>query len=435
MSTPAIFIRSQRQLRAMRFLAIGFFATLAVHAAEPSTAEFFFHDGDRAMILGDSITQQHLYSTLVESYVVSRYPDWKITFRNTGWSGDTMNLRTRKGLDVGFDRDLKPLSPTAVTIDFGMNDARAGADGAAVYVDNARKLAGKFAAIGARIAFVTSSPEDKYQDGQPAGSAYNNMLRKYSDGLRQVAAEKNLPFIDQLNPMIKVIEDGRSAGVLSKMEGGLRLVPDAVHPSIDGHMIMAATILKGLNAPALVSSVEINAVSGAVKSSKATVTAVKTGGTLSFTRMDACMPWPVPAEIATVLKVPGFAPFDELSVYTLKVTGLTAASYEVAADGKSFGSYTGAQLAAGVNLAAAAFRALPEVKALYDAIIAKNALFYTRWRQVQVVEIPDWVPSEAVEQGRVKRLAELDAELVKAEANVNSLRAPKAHQWTVSPAL
>ena len=209
MSTPAIFIRSQRQLRAMRFLAIGFFATLAVHAAEPSTAEFFFHDGDRAMILGDSITQQHLYSTLVESYVVSRYPDWKITFRNTGWSGDTMNLRTRKGLDVGFDRDLKPLSPTAVTIDFGMNDARAGADGAAVYVDNARKLAGKFAAIGARIAFVTSSPEDKYQDGQPAGSAYNNMLRKYSDGLRQVAAEKNLPFIDQLNPMIKVIESAR----------------------------------------------------------------------------------------------------------------------------------------------------------------------------------------------------------------------------------
>lgn len=424
----------RRQFQSLRLLAIGFFASLAVHAAEPVAADFFFHDGDRAMILGDSITQQRLYSTLVESYVVSRFPEWKITFRNTGWSGDTMGLRLRNGLDKGFDRDLKPLAPTAVTIDFGMNDGRGGPAGVASYVENARKLADKFAALGTRVAFVTSSPEEKYQEGQPAGSAYNLLLQKYSEGLQQVASEKNVPFVDQLNPMIKVIEDGRAAGVLSKKEGGTRLINDAVHPGPDGHLIMAATILKGLNAPALVSSVEINATSGAVKSSRATVTAVKTGDVLSFTRLDACMPWPVPAAVSTVLKIPGFTPLDDLSLYTFKVTGLTAASYEVAVDGKSLGSYTREQLAAGVNLSDAARVVFPEVKALWEAIVAKNDAFYARWRGVQVAEIPDWVPADAVEQGRAKKLAELDVKLAELDANLEVLRAPKVHQWTVSPA-
>ena len=434
MKTPETSLRPRFQFRAMRLLAAGLFTSLAAHAASPSSAEFFFHNGDRAMILGDSITQQRLYSTLVESYVVSRFPEWKITFRNTGWSGDTMGLRTRNGLDKGFDRDIKPLAPTAVTIDFGMNDARAGDPGAAIYADNARKLADKFSALGTRLAFVTSSPEEKYQEGQPAGSAYNTLLKKYSEGLEQVAAEKNVLFVDQLNPMIKVIEDGRAAGVLVKREGGPRLINDAVHPSIDGHMIMAAAILKGLNAPALVSSVEVNASSGAVKTSMATVTAVKTGDTVSFTRLDACMPWPVPSTVSAVLKIPGFTPFDELSLYTLKVTGLAAASYEVGVDGKSLGNYTKEQLAAGVNLSDAARQNFPEVKALWEAVVAKNEAFYARWRGVQVAEIPDWVPADAVEQSRAKKLVELDAKITELEARLDGLRAPKVHQWTVSPA-
>lgn len=416
-----------------RFCALGA-AVLALVCALPIHAgDFFFRDGDRAMILGDSITQQRQYSTFIESYVLSRFPEWKITFRNTGWSGDTMGLRTRGGVDKGFDRDLKPLAPTAVTIDFGMNDGRAGAKGAEVYVNNAKKLSDKFAAIGTRVAFVTSSAEERYQDGQPAGSSYNTMLRTYSEGLKQVAADKNLPFIDQLNPMIAVIEKGREAGVLSTKEGGERLVPDGVHPNWEGSFVMAVSILKGLNAPSLVSSVEIDAVTGAVKADKAVVTEMKIGDTLSFTRLDAAMPWPVVGEVSTVLKIPGFEPFDDLSRYMLKVTGLTAASYRISADDNPLGTFTREQLAAGVNLTGPAFRALPEVQALFQAIAAKNQLFYSRWRDVQVAEIPTWISPVAVEEGRIKRLAELDAQLAEAEARLEGLRKPKSHRWTLAP--
>ena len=430
-STPSFF--SFRSLRFATLGALSLAAALTAHAANTDAGAFFFRDGDRAMILGDSITQQRLYSTLVETYVVSRFPEWKITFRNTGWSGDTMGLRTRGGIDKGFERDLKPVNATAVTIDFGMNDGRAGERGAADYIANAEKLSGKFAALGTRMTFITSSAEERYQDGQPAGSAYNTILRSYSDGLKKFADGKDLPFIDQLNPMITVIEKGREAGVLSAKEGGVRLVNDGVHPNWDGSLVMAASILKGLHAPADVSSVEINATTGAVKAEKASVTGVTTTEGVSFTRLDASMPWPIGASITVGLKIPGFAPLDDLSRYTLKVTGLTAASYDVAADGKSLGKYTKEQLAAGVNLTGPAFAALPEMKALFDAVVTKNQLFYSRWREVQIAEIPTWIDAKAVEEGRAKRLVELDADIVKAEARLSELRAPKPHQWTVKP--
>ncbi len=134
------------------------------------------------------------------------------------------------------------------------------------------------------------------------------------------------------------------------------------------------------------------------------------------------------------LKIPGFTPFDELSFYTLKATGLTAASYTLAADGKSLGVYTKEQLAAGVNLTGPAFNALPEVKALFGAVTAKNDLFFNRWREVQVAEIAKWIPADVVEQARIKRLAELDVEIAKAEAKINSLRMPQSHVWTLTPA-
>lgn len=419
--------------RASAFLAVALASLSVARPALAADEPFFFRDGDRAMILGDSITQQQQYSALIETYTLSRFPKWKISFRNTGWGADTMGLRMRKNLDHGFDRDLKPLAPTAVTIDFGMNDARNGTEAIPAYVDNARKLTEKFAAIGARVAFITSSPEEKYETGEPAGSAYNHMLRKYSEELRKFAEEKKLPFINQLEPFIALIEKGREAGVLATKERGTRLIPDNVHPNWDGSFIMAVSILKGLNAPADVSAIEINAATGSVRAGRAKVTEVKTGETLTFTRLDDSMPWPVPAEVMNAHKLPGFTPYDDLSRYLLKVTNLSAPRYQVAADGKVLGTYTKEELAAGVNLTGAAFKNLPEVKALFDTVVSKNVKFYTRWREVKVAEIAKWIPADVVEEARAKRVAELDAEIAQIEAKIDSLRAPQPHVWTVSP--
>src|SRR5438128_4680712 len=91
---------------------------LAVDSApRVSAEEFFFRDGDLVVVMGDSITEQHLYSNYVEMWSVSRFPKWKLTFRNVGIGGDRST-----GGNNRFKRDVLAHNATALTVDFGMND-------------------------------------------------------------------------------------------------------------------------------------------------------------------------------------------------------------------------------------------------------------------------------------------------------------------------
>ncbi len=72
---------------------------------------------DRIVFLGDSITEQHLYTNYVETYLATRYPDLNLSFFNAGWGGDT----APGGLDR-LDRDVLALKPSVVTLCYGMND-------------------------------------------------------------------------------------------------------------------------------------------------------------------------------------------------------------------------------------------------------------------------------------------------------------------------
>src|ERR1051325_11103459 len=58
--------------------------------------DFLIHDGDRVVFLGDSITEQRLYTTYIEAYALTRHPKWNLIFRNVGWGGDPAWLRQRR---------------------------------------------------------------------------------------------------------------------------------------------------------------------------------------------------------------------------------------------------------------------------------------------------------------------------------------------------
>ena len=96
---------------------LSFALAMLVAGFSARAGEFFFKDGDKAVIIGDSITEQHLYSNYVEMWTVSRFPKWNITFRNTGIGGDRST-----GGNSRFKRDVAALGATAMTVDFGMND-------------------------------------------------------------------------------------------------------------------------------------------------------------------------------------------------------------------------------------------------------------------------------------------------------------------------
>src|SRR5436853_5951186 len=93
--------------------------------AIPAGAEdFALKDGDRVVFYGDSITDQRLYTTFAETFVLTRFPQWNVSFVHSGWGGDRVTGGGGGPIDLRLERDVLVYKPTVMTIMLGMNDGR-----------------------------------------------------------------------------------------------------------------------------------------------------------------------------------------------------------------------------------------------------------------------------------------------------------------------
>jgi lysophospholipase L1-like esterase len=418
----------------MRKGLLALVAVVALGVTPVRAADFFFKDGDVVVMIGDSITEQHLYSNYVEMWTVTRFPGWKLTFRNTGIGGDTST-----GGNGRFQRDVVAYKPTCMTVDFGMNDGGYGAfeEGRfKPYMKGLQGMADQAKAAGIRVAWITPQPLDTADQGKTALTGYNQTLEKFSAGVEEIAKHNEGLFVDQFHPYLRILDHARGAGShYDRITAG-----DAVHPGPPGQTLMAASILRGLHFPALVASVEINAGTNAVTASKnceVTGLAAKDGG-LVFQQQDAALPF-FPPEAAPILK---WAPLlVELNDYHLTVTGLADGKYEVRLGGVKAAEFTSEQLAKGVNLAEAALASGPihdQVLAVKAAVEKKNGFHHDRiFRGIVLsgAQVPDWLglSAEEVQQRRQKALTERLAKLPEYDAEVRKALEMKPHQVQIVP--
>jgi len=412
------------------------FAVLAL-VPLAQAGEFFFKDGDRVVMIGDSITEQHLYSNYVEMWTITRFPGWDINFRNVGIGGDRST-----GGNGRFKRDVVSYKPTALTVDFGMNDGGYrpfDEPGFKTYMGGLQGMADQAKAAGTRVAWVTPQPLDTAEQGPTALTAYNLTLEKYSEGVKTIADKNGGVFVDQFHPYLAVLDKARTAGAkYDRITGG-----DAVHPGFAGQSLMAASILKGLQFPTLVSSVEIDLSAPAgIKAANCQVTGLaREGGAVRFQRKDNALPF-FPEEAKGILK---WAPLvDELNVYTLKVAGLKTGSYEIRLGGKKVAEHSAEDLAKGVNLATAALAAGPvadQVKAVKTAVEAKNKFHHDRiFRGVVLAQatVPDWLgiklTAEEIEGKRKAAITERMGQMSDLDAVVRKALEMKPHTVEIVPA-
>src|ERR1700733_4228867 len=97
--------------------------TLSLSIALAQSA-FYLKDGDRVVFYGDSITDQRLYTTFAETYVLTRFPKMKVVFIHSGWGGDRVSGGGGGPIDLRLQRDVLAYHPTVMTIMLGMNDGR-----------------------------------------------------------------------------------------------------------------------------------------------------------------------------------------------------------------------------------------------------------------------------------------------------------------------
>jgi lysophospholipase L1-like esterase len=371
---------------------------------------FFFKDGDTIVIMGDSITEQHLYSNYVEMWTVSRHPAWKLTFRNVGIGGDRST-----GGNGRFKRDVLAYKPTALTVDFGMNDGnyrKFEQGGFATYMKGLQGIADQAKEAGIRVAWITPQPVEEVP-GKGLDPFYNDTLEKFSAGVKEIAEKNGGRFVDQFHPYWAVIQKARDKGINGRITAG-----DAVHPGPPGQALMAASILKGLGFPRQVASVEFE-VNDEGKAEPRTENCSLVGPTattvakgqgpvgLKFSRVDKALPF-FPEQARSILKHASV--LEEMNHYGLKVKGLAAGRYEILLDGKKVAVKSAEELAKGVNLADAVLKAGPiadQVNKVWKAVQDKNRYFHDQIFRGVVLGNPKG-DRKALYEERMQKMPELD---------------------------
>lgn len=169
----------------MKLFAPSFLCLLAAFPLAAAEKPFFFQKDDRVIFLGDSITEQYQYSNFIELYITTRFPEWHVSFLNAGIGGDTAN-----GGAGRFQKHVLAEKPTAVTIDFGMNDGGYGSfneQRAALYAKKTAEMLEAAKNAGVRVLISPNAVDFRKKDNF---KVYIETQKQFYAPLKEIA-EKN----------------------------------------------------------------------------------------------------------------------------------------------------------------------------------------------------------------------------------------------------
>jgi lysophospholipase L1-like esterase len=392
---------------------------------------FYLKDGDRVVFYGDSITDQRLYTTFAESYVVTRFPTMNVAFTHSGWGGDRVSGGGGGPIDQRLSRDVFPYKPTVVTIMLGMNDGAYRAFDEKIFATYKAGFEHILDSLKAnlpetRVTLIQPSPYDDATRAPLFEGGYNGVLLRYSDYLKTVAQSRHLDLADLNNPVAAMLKKAAD----TDKEQAQKILPDRVHPAPAGHLIMAAALIKAWHGTALVSDVSIDMSSGKVLTKNAKVEQVMGSLGVGWTTTESALPLPIdPKDKLMELAVKSSDIIETLDQEMLRVTGLAAGKWELKIDGLSVGTFTAEALSKGINLATLNTPMLKQSLEVHALTIKHNNMHAFSWRSIQTGLAADASPY--TKQNAMYALDKLDNELV---AEQRAAAQPRPHRYELAPA-
>ncbi len=214
----------------------------AIRAPEPTG--LMLKKGDRLAICGDSITEQKMYSLIIETYLTVCEPELDIKVRQYGWGGETA-----RGFLGRMKNDCLRFNPSIAMTCYGMNDHRYlpyQDEFGKEYRDNTTAIVKLFKENGTRV--ILGSPgcvgKKPWWQSNPdiTTKDLNLSLLKFRNIDIEIAAEQNVAFADVYLPMLLATYQAQTLyGSDFKVAGD-----DGVHPDWAGHMVMAYAFLKAM---------------------------------------------------------------------------------------------------------------------------------------------------------------------------------------------
>ena len=410
---------------------------LVCTAADPMPLPALLPKDARLAIVGDSITEQKLYSKYIETYLlaVAARPDVHVF--QFGWGGETAG-----GFASRMHNDLSVFQPTVATLCYGMNDGAYHPFDAATgkrYEDSMRAVLTKL--VEGKVHAVVGTPgavDSKYFSKNTFGNlnpaaSYNESLANLGQIGKKLSGEFGQSFADVHAPMMESMAKGKAAlGEDYDVCGR-----DGVHPGANGQLAMAYAFLRGLGCDGAVGEISVDFAGKAAASSGHKVLSSGAGKVeLESIRYPFCFDGDAKSSGGTRSILP-FLPFNtELNRFTLRVANLSSVRARVTW-GEESHEFTKEQLAAGINLAAEfsktpfdeSFKGVMNAvatKQAYETSIIKGMISNFRSFNVEVQKDPELA---ALLDGLRRKLLSTHSQL---EAQTRSAFAPVRHAIVVT---
>lgn len=304
----------------------------------------------RLAIVGDSITEQKLYSKFIETYLLTAAGRPDVRVFQFGWGGETAG-----GFDARLKNDLAAFQPNVVTLCYGMNDGTYRPYEEAIgkrYEDSLRSVLTKLKGDKIHVVVGTPGAVDTKFFSKPfpanlnSADSYNQSLAKLGQIGKKLAGEFQEGFADVHSPMIDSMAKAKAAYGADYDVCGR----DGVHPGANGHLAMAYAFLKGLGCDGNVGEIAMDAVGKTTASTGHKVLSSAAGkAEIESERYPFCFDSD-PKSSGSTRSILPYLPFNkDLNRFTLKITNLASARAKVTWGSESR-EFTKAQLEAGVNL-------------------------------------------------------------------------------------
>jgi glucose/arabinose dehydrogenase/azurin len=209
--------------------------------------------GDHIALIGNTLPDRFQHSGWLESFLYLGHPNLDLVVRNLARAGDEVKLRPRP---QGFgtpDDWLKKTQADVILAFFGFNESFHGEAGLEQFKTDLREFlthtaAQNYSGKGApRVVLFSPIANEKHQDPNFADPTTNNVhIAKYTEAMKQVAAERGVLFVDLFGPSQKLFADAASKKHSLTING--------MHLSDTGDQLIGEVIYKalfGIEAPAL----------------------------------------------------------------------------------------------------------------------------------------------------------------------------------------